>query len=153
MTNRALPDETTSLTQLAPFHLAIPVSDIAMSKQFYGEIMGCSQGRSADEWVDWNFYGHQLVTHKVASMPAVAGYNHVDGKQVPVPHFGIVLPWAQWEALAERFRQHNYPMYIEPYVRFKGKPGEQGTFFLFDPSENALEFKTFKNTKDLFATS
>ena len=136
---------------VSPFHLAIPVNDIAQAKHFYGDIMGCSQGRSAKEWVDWNFYGHQLVTHKVETMPNVAGYNHVDGKQVPVPHFGIVLPWAQWQTLAARFKQHQYPMYIEPYTRFEGKPGEQGTFFLFDLSKNALEFKTFKNIKDLFA--
>lgn len=144
-------DSSNTSSALSPFHLAIPVSDIAKSREFYGEIMGCSEGRSAEHWIDWNFYGHQLVTHKVESMPSVAGYNQVDGKQVPVPHFGIVLPWQDWEILAAKFEQHSYPMVIEPYIRFKGQPGEQGTFFLFDPSKNALEFKTFRNVKDLFS--
>ncbi|MCY7294722.1 VOC family protein [Alteromonas sp. a30] len=137
---------------LSPFHLAIPVTDIDKADAFYGGLMGCEKGRSSQQWIDWNFYGHQLVTHLVEEMPGVAGYNQVDGKKVPVPHFGIVLPWQQWEELADRFSKHDYPMYIEPYTRFAGKTGEQGTFFLFDPSDNALEFKTFKDMDTLFAS-
>lgn len=137
---------------LAPFHLAIPVTDINEAEHFYGDIMGCAQGRRSDHWIDWNFYGHQLVTHEVEDMPGVAGYSQVDGKNVPVPHFGIVLPWQQWHDLANRFKERDYTMYIEPYIRFAGKPGEQGTFFLFDPFENALEFKSFKDMGKLFSS-
>ena len=135
---------------ISPFHLAIPVTDIAEADKFYGDVMGCSKGRSDTHWIDWNFYGHQLVTHQVDEMPGVAGYNQVDGKSVPVPHFGIVLPWEQWQKLSARISSKGYTMYIEPYVRFEGKPGEQGTFFLFDPFDNALEFKSFKDMGKLF---
>lgn len=137
---------------LSAFHLAVPVTDIAKAEHFYGTLIGCEKGRSSDEWIDWNFYGHQLVTHLVEEMPQIAGYNQVDGKAVPVPHFGVVLPWDAWEELASRLSKHGYPMHIEPYIRFAGKTGEQGTFFLFDPSNNALEFKTFKDMSTLFAS-
>lgn len=137
---------------ISPFHLAIPVTDIDKAEAFYGGIIGCSKGRYCNQWIDWDFYGHQLVTHMVKEMPSVAGYNQVDGKAVPVPHFGIVLPWDKWEELANRIMEREYPMYIEPYVRFEGKPGEQGTFFLFDPCNNALEFKSFKEISNLFVS-
>lgn len=145
--------EETKLTMtqnISPFHLAIPVTDLEQAESFYGDTIGCSKGRSSHDWIDWNFYGHQLVTHVVKEMPGVAGYNQVDGKSVPVPHFGIVLPWSQWEELANRIVARQYKMYIEPYIRFAGKPGEQGTFFLFDPCNNALEFKSFKDMSNLF---
>ncbi len=137
---------------LSPFHLAIPVADLDKAEHFYGTLLGCEKGRSSDQWIDWNFYGHQLVTHLVEEMTQIEGYNSVDEKAVPVPHFGVVLPWKEWEELASRLSEHGYPMHIEPYIRFAGKTGEQGTFFLFDPSNNALEFKTFKDMSTLFAS-
>lgn len=136
---------------LRPFHLAVPVHDISMARKFYGEIMGCSEGRSSDHWVDFDFYGHQFVAHLKAGMTANLHENPVDGHQVPVPHFGVVLDWDDWEELADRFRKADLNFIIEPYIRFEGQPGEQGTFFLKDFSGNALEFKSFKNMDQLFA--
>ena len=134
------------MTSLPPFHLAIPVVDIAGSRAFYGELLGCSEGRSAERWVDYNFYGHQLVVHMTdAPRPAVENSNPVDGHDVPVPHFGVVLEMDQWEALAQRLRDAGVEFVIEPYIRFKGEPGEQATMFLLDPSGNALEFKAFRD--------
>ena len=138
---------------LSPFHLAIPVYDLAAARTFYGEVFGLEEGRSSTQWVDFNFYGHQLVIHehpKTVSQENVHR-NPVDGHDVPVPHFGIILGWEQWEALAERLRSFGTEFVIEPYIRFKGQVGEQATMFLFDPCGNALEFKAFKDMRQLFA--
>lgn len=136
---------------LSPFHLAIPVSDLELSRAFYGGLLGCAQGRSAEHWVDFNFYGHQLVCHLVEGHASNAS-NPVDGHQVPVPHFGLVLEMAQWKQLVERLRQNNVAFVIEPYVRFAGQVGEQATMFLLDPCGNALEFKAFADIEgQLFA--
>nr|WP_214658217.1 VOC family protein [Pseudomonas folii] len=138
---------------LAPFHLAIPVHDLAAARHFYTHIFGFTEGRSSDHWVDYDFYGHQLVIHehpKTASQES-AGTNVVDGHDVPVPHFGVVLSWEDWEILAERLRSQSIKFVIEPYVRFKGEVGEQATMFFFDPCGNALEFKAFKDIGQLFA--
>jgi extradiol dioxygenase family protein len=137
---------------LSPFHLAIPVSDLEASRTFYGKHVGCEQGRSSDKWIDWNFYGHQLVTHLVDKMPQGDVANQVDSKSVPVPHFGLVLPKGDWQALSKRLEQAGYAFHIAPYIRFKGEVGEQGTFFVFDPSGNALEFKFFEDMSQLFAS-
>ena len=138
---------------LTPFHLAIPVYDLAAARQFYGDVFGCSEGRSSDHWVDFNFFGHQLVIHYQAQSAAQerALSNPVDGHDVPVPHFGVVLDWDQWEALAERLKSRETAFVIEPYIRFKGQVGEQATMFLLDPCGNALEFKAFKDISQLFA--
>ncbi|GLW66082.1 glyoxalase [Actinomadura rubrobrunea] len=144
--------------QLPPFHLAIPVDDLEAAREFYGTVLGFSQGRSDARWIDWNFMGHQVVTHQVGDGPsdtprdAVAGTNAVDGHQVPVPHFGLVLPVEEFHALADRLRAAGVQFVIEPYVRFKGEPGEQWTMFLLDPAGNALEFKAFADMDQLFAT-
>jgi extradiol dioxygenase family protein len=137
---------------LAPFHLAIPVHDLAAARAFYGGLFGCSEGRSSAQWVDFDLYGHQLVAHLDASArPRVATHNAVDGHDVPVPHFGVVLAWDDWHALAERLKAAGQRFEIEPHVRFQGQVGEQATFFLYDPSGNALEFKAFKDPSRLFA--
>lgn len=135
-----------------PFHLAIPVTDLKAARAFYGDLLGCSQGRSSEHWIDWNFFGHQLVTHKVAEMPSQPAPNEVDDKAVPVPHFGVVLAWEQWQTLADALTAAGTEFIIAPYVRFKGQVGEQATLFLLDPSGNALEFKAFKNIEQLFAS-
>lgn len=143
---------------LPPFHLAFPVDDLAAARRFYGEVMGCAEGRSSEEWIDFDFHGHQIVAHLV---PVQAGAKknrdiastHVDGHGVPVPHFGLVLEMAAWEALAERLRAGGCDFVIEPTIRFKGQPGEQATMFLRDPSGNALEFKAFVDMGKLFATT
>ncbi|MGV9799851.1 VOC family protein [Mycobacterium sp. NPDC003449] len=138
---------------LAPFHLAIPVHDIESARTFYGTVLGFAEGRSDTQWIDWNFGGHQVVTHQVAASAAerVAGTNPVDGHQVPVPHFGLVLPVPEFRALADRLRSTGIEFVIEPYVRFQGEPGEQWTMFFLDPSGNALEFKAFADLSQLFA--
>jgi uncharacterized protein len=128
---------------LQPFHLAIKVRDIAEARDFYGGRLGCAEGRSAETWVDFDFYGHQLVCHLAPDAGSGIHHNPVDGDQVPVPHFGVVLEMAEWEALAERLRQADTEFVIEPHVRFRGQPGEQATLFFLDPSGNALEFKSF----------
>jgi uncharacterized protein len=133
------------------FHLAIPVDDIARAREFYGGVLGLSEGRSADAWVDWNFYGHQLVTHRAPARDRDAGRNHVDGHEVPVPHFGLLLSTADFEALAERLKAAGVDFVIEPYLRFAGEPGEQWTMFLRDPAGNALEFKSFADESQVFA--
>ena len=134
-----------------PFHLAIPVDDLKTAEAFYGELLGCERGRSDSRWIDWNFYGHQLVTHCVDTMPSAPQQNAVDSHAVPVPHFGVVLDMADWQALAEKLQAVGTEFVIEPYVRFKGQPGEQATMFLHDPAGNALEFKAFKSLEQLFA--
>lgn len=134
----------------APFHLAIPVVSLDKALSFYGELLGCERGRESDEWIDWNFFGHQLVTHKVAGMPSRPAPNTVDDKAVPVPHFGVVLDMSDWQALADKLTQANVEFVIEPYLRFKGQTGEQATMFLLDPDGNALEFKAFKEKTQLF---
>jgi hypothetical protein len=134
-----------------PFHLAIPVTNLAQASAFYGTLMGCEQGRCSEQWIDWNFFGHQLVTHLVATMPILPEPNEVDSKAVPVPHFGVVLSMSEWKALAQKLVAAEQTFVIEPYIRFEGKVGEQGTFFLFDPAGNALEFKGFADDSQLFA--
>jgi extradiol dioxygenase family protein len=135
--------------QLTPFHLAIQVRDIDEAREFYGSKMGLSEGRSSEQWIDFNFFGHQLVTHlnpvigKDGSVNSIA--NHVDGHGVPVPHFGVVLTMEQWQTLADSVSEFIEEFLIEPYVRFKGEPGEQATMFFTDPSGNALEFKAFND--------
>jgi len=138
---------------LSPFHLAVPVYDLPAARRFYGEAFGLAEGRSSERWVDFNFFGHQLVIHEHPRTPsqAQAFTNPVDGHDVPVPHFGIVMEWSEWEALAARLRSFGVRFVIEPYVRFEGQVGEQGTMFLYDPCGNALEFKAFKDMGQLFA--
>ena len=136
--------------KLPPFHLAFPVHDIAAARAFYGELLGCPEGRSSARWVDFDFFGHQVVAHLVDG-GREAGANPVDGDAVPVPHFGAVLDWKEWEALAGKLRAAEHPFVIEPRVRFRGEVGEQGTFFVRDPSGNALEFKAFRDPARLFA--
>lgn len=138
--------------ELNPFHLAIPVHDLAAARAFYGQLFGCPEGRSESTWVDFNLYGHQLVAHLDPTVgPRVQATNPVDGHEVPVPHFGVVLEWRQWHALVERLRAAGAAFVIKPHVRFKGAVGEQATFFLYDPSGNAVEFKAFQDLTQLFA--
>lgn len=134
------------------FHLAIPVDDLGRARSFYGGVLGLPEGRSSGAWVDWDLHGHQLVTHQVASAPSGAAGNPVDGHDVPVPHFGLVLPVEEFHALASRLRDAGVEFVIEPYLRFAGEPGEQWTMFLRDPAGNALEFKAFRDESQLFAT-
>lgn len=142
------------LKTIQPFHLAVPVTDIQAARKFYGELLGCKEGRSTENWVDFDFFGHQLVIHyKAADEVQASGkhYNPVDGYDVPVPHFGVVLNWVDWESLERRLNSANVAFLIKPYIRFKGQVGEQATMFLLDPSGNALEFKAFRDTSQLFA--
>ncbi|HUE93800.1 VOC family protein [Pseudomonas sp.] len=138
---------------LSPFHLAIPVYDLTACRTFYGELLGCAEGRSSAHWVDFNFFGHQLVIHQSpkTSTQIEAHSNPVDGHDVPVPHFGVVLDWDDWHALAARLQAGGTQFVIEPYVRFAGQVGEQATLFFLDPCGNALEFKAFKDIGQLFA--
>jgi len=137
---------------LCPFHLAIPVHDLAAARAFYGGLFGCPEGRSSSEWVDFDLFGHQLVAHLDRSRRAnVQTTNAVDGHDVPVPHFGVVLSWQAWHALADRLAEAGQCFVIEPGIRFRGQIGEQATFFLYDPSGNALEFKAFQDPGQLFA--
>ncbi len=136
---------------LPPFHLAFPVDDLAAARRFYGELLGCAEGRSSDEWIDFDFHGHQIVAH-LAEDSGDRASNPVDGHDVPVPHFGLVLAMEDWEELAERLKEAGTEFVIEPTVRFKGKPGEQATMFLRDPAGNALEFKAFADVGQLFAS-
>ena len=138
---------------IAPFHLAFPVTDLARARAFYGGLLGCPEGRSSSEWIDFDFFGHQIVAHLAPpKAPAAADHhNAVDGHEVPVPHFGVVLDWEAFHALAERLRDGGMKLVIEPYVRFSGQVGEQATMFFRDPSGNALEFKAFRDRAQLFA--
>jgi len=135
---------------LPPFHLAFPVDDLAAARTFYGEFLGCPLGRESESWIDFDFFGHQITCHLVAQMPVISA-NGVDGKQVPSSHFGAILAWDDWHALAERLKAGGVRFLIEPYIRFAGLPGEQATLFITDPSGNGLEFKSFKNPATIFA--
>lgn len=136
---------------LQPFHLAMPVDDLAAARKFYGQLIGCEEGRSTESWVDWDFFGHQFVTHlKPGQKNKPAAINPVDGYSVPVPHFGVVLEWQQWHSFADKLKENNIEFVIEPYVRFRGEIGEQATMFFRDPSGNSLEFKAFKDPSQLF---
>jgi|APFEC2959095171_1045051.scaffolds.fasta_scaffold00520_26 extradiol dioxygenase family protein len=136
---------------LPPFHLAFPVDDLEAARAFYGGVMGCAEGRSSAEWVDFDFHGHQIVAHLAPGKAGDRASNHVDGHGVPVPHFGLVLSMEAWEALAARLKAAGVAFVIEPTIRFKGEVGEQATMFLRDPSGNALEFKAFADPEQLFA--
>jgi extradiol dioxygenase family protein len=136
---------------MSPFHLAFPVSDLAAARGFYGGVMGCPEGRSSPEWIDFNFYGHQIVAHLSPADAGAASLSAVDGHGVPVRHFGMVLPMADWQAMAERLKSAGTKFVIEPYIRFKGEPGEQATMFFQDPSGNAIELKAFSDISRLFA--
>ncbi len=139
-----------NVCSLAPFHLAIPVNNLEEAKNFYGEILNCTEGRSSDKWIDYNFFGHQLVIHLDQSNKKKS-FNYVDGENVPIPHFGVVLEWNNWNMLKEQLENTSIQFIIKPYIRFLGKIGEQATMFFLDPSGNALEFKSFKNMDQLFA--
>jgi extradiol dioxygenase family protein len=141
------------VTQLRPFHLAFPVDNLEAARKFCGETMGCPEGRSSDEWIDFDFYGHQIVAHLAPGAVAAAAQaaNAVDGHDVPVPHFGIVLTLEDWHALAERLTAAGVKFEIAPYVRFAGQAGEQATMFFRDPSGNAIEMKAFADLGQLFA--
>ena len=123
---------------MRPFHLALAVHDLAAARAFYGDLLGCREGRKTDSWIDFDLYGHQIVAHLHRDMKAMDGQNPVDGRDVPVPHFGVVLQMDAWRALADRLTSAGVRFLIEPYVRFKGEPGEQATLFFMDPSGNAL---------------
>lgn len=138
------------MSKLRPFHLAVPVKELQETRSFYREIMGFEEGRSSDRWVDFNMYGHQFVIHMVDHHEEGES-NPVDGHNVPVPHFGVVLEWEDWENLRDRLIDSSIQFIIEPYIRFKGEVGEQATMFFLDPSGNALEFKAFKNDEQIFA--
>lgn len=139
------------MSGLSPFHLAVPVHDLSEARNFYGDFLGCSEGRSSDEWIDFDLFGHQFVAHLNKNMKAENHVNAVDGHGVPVPHFGVVLEWEAWEVLAKKMKARGAQFVIEPYIRFKGEVGEQATMFFLDPSGNALEFKAFKDIGQLFA--
>ena len=137
---------------IRPFHLAIKVDDLSTARDFYGQLMGCKEGRSSDEWIDFDFFGHQVVVHLSDCQSRDSSANHVDGNDVPVPHFGIVLDMSSWQILAEKLSKAKVDFLIPPTLRFKGKPGEQATMFLRDPAGNALEFKAFRDDKMLFSS-
>jgi uncharacterized protein len=137
---------------LTPFHIAVPVHDISAARQFYGGVLGCPEGRSAPAWVDFDLFGHQFVCHLNPNMKVSIHHNPVDGHDVPVPHFGVVLEMQDWVTLAKRLQDNCTKFFIEPHIRFKDEVGEQATMFFYDPSGNALEFKAFKDMGQLFAT-
>ncbi|HXS13202.1 MAG TPA: VOC family protein [Acidobacteriaceae bacterium] len=139
------------MSALRPFHIAFPVDDLAAARRFYGTVLGCPEGRSADHWIDFDLFGHQIVAHYKPRPTAAVHSNPVDGHDVPIPHFGVVLTQADWEALAQRVRAAGVKFIIEPYTRFKGEVGEQSTMFFLDPAGNALEFKAFADLSQLFA--
>lgn len=136
---------------LPPFHLAFPVHDLAAARAFYGGLLGCTEGRSSAEWIDFDFFGHQIVAHLAPARSSDAAVNHVDGHGVPVPHFGVVLAMVDWRALADRLAAAGIEFAIAPTIRFAGQPGEQATMFFRDPSGNALEIKAFEDPARLFA--
>ncbi|MBW1294907.1 VOC family protein [Aquimarina litoralis] len=139
------------MSTLPPFHLAIPVDNLAIARNFYNDVLNLSEGRSSDHWVDFDFFGHQLVIHyKQKSENDTEHHNSVDGKEVPVPHFGIILEWDTWHNFAKMLSEKKVSFVIEPYIRFKGEVGEQATMFFYDPCGNALEFKSFKDPSQIF---
>lgn len=141
------------MTGIPPFHLAFPVHDLVAARRFYGELLGCEEGRSSEQWIDFDFFGHQIVAHATTGGEGGSkDSNPVDGHDVPIPHFGLVLDMPRWTELADRLRAAQVEFVIEPYIRFEGLPGEQATMFLLDPSGNALEFKAFRDPRQLFAT-
>ena len=139
------------MDSVSPFHVAIPVYNLSECRTFYREVLGCEEGRSSDQWVDFNLFGHQVVIHYKPRSEEALHTNPVDGKDVPVPHYGVVLPWERFQLFAERLRGKGVEFVIEPYIRFKGQVGEQATMFFLDPAGNALEFKAFRNMEQLFA--
>ena len=138
------------MRKINPFHLAFPVDDLDKARHFYGTILGCAEGRSSDQWIDFDLFGHQIVTHLTHEKSA-QHHNPVDGHNVPVPHFGVVLDWDEFHVFAERIKSAGINFVIEPYIRFKGETGEQATMFFLDPAGNALEFKSFFDPSQLFA--
>jgi uncharacterized protein len=138
------------MSNLTPFHLAFPVDNLEAARRFYGGVLGCPEGRSSESWIDFDLFGHQIVAH-LAERPTKEHANKVDGHDVPVPHFGVVLPPVEWNALAQRLKASGVAFVIEPYTRFAGEPGEQSTMFFLDPAGNALEFKAFADVGQLFA--
>jgi extradiol dioxygenase family protein len=141
------------MNKLTPFHVAVPVYDLQEARTFYREVLGCAEGRSSEQWVDFNLFGHQFVIH-LKPKPADENLHHfnpVDGHDVPIPHYGVVLEWDAWHELVDRLKSFGIKFVIEPGIRFAGKPGEQATMFFLDPSSNALEFKAFKDMEQLFA--
>lgn len=139
-------------TQIPPFHLAFAVTDLAATEAFFTELLGCKTGRKAPRWIDFDFFGHQITAHLVDEALPAAETNPVDGEKVPSRHFGAILPMPEWKAMAHRLQQANIPFLIEPQIRFEGEAGEQATMFFRDPSGNALEFKSFKDSAMIFAT-
>lgn len=139
------------MSQFKPFHLAFPIRDIEETRNFYGDLLSCEIGRSTDKWIDFNFFGHQLSAHVKPEELAHAETNIVDGKNVPVRHFGVILPWKEWHDLADKLKANGIEFVIEPYIRFKGEVGEQATMFFLDPCGNALEFKSFQDENQIFA--
>jgi len=138
------------MSAIRPFHLAIPVHDLEIAREFYGDILGCSTGRESENWIDFNFFGHQLVTHLDKNMNISDSTNTVDGNRVPVPHFGIILKKKDWDTLAKKLSAANVDFIVEPRTRFKDNTGEQSTMFIKDPSGNALEFKSFQDDGHIF---
>ncbi|WP_143959209.1 VOC family protein [Litoribacter populi] len=139
------------MTQYNPFHLAFPIRDIEETREFYQNLLGCEIGRSTDKWIDFNFFGHQLSAHVKPEELQQAKSNEVDGKNVPVRHFGAILEWEAWQELADKLKAYGIDFIIEPYIRFEGEVGEQATMFFLDPSGNALEFKAFQDREQIFA--
>lgn len=135
-----------------PFHLAFPVKDLETTREFYQGLIGCKIGRTSDSWIDFDFFGNQVTAHLNPGELQMAATNEVDGEKVPVRHFGAILEWQQWHDMVDRLREKNINFVIEPYIRFEGQPGEQATMFFYDPSGNALEFKSFKDKSHIFAT-
>lgn len=140
------------MSSIAPFHIAIPVHNLSECREFYRNILNCEEGRSSDHWVDFNLFGHQLVIHYKPKSEENIHTNPVDGKNVPVPHYGVVLPWDVFESFSKELQEKGVNFVIEPYIRFKGEVGEQATMFFLDPAGNALEFKAFKDLSQLFAS-
>ncbi len=136
---------------MQPFHLAFPVNDLKKARAFYEGILGCGVGRTSERWIDFDFWGNQITAHLVEENNDRATTNPVDGKSVPVKHFGAILEMSEWESLAKKLKEHSTEFIIEPYVRFKGEAGEQATMFFLDPSGNAIEFKSFKDFNQIFA--
>jgi len=138
-------------TKIPRFHLAFPVKELEKTMTFYRDLLGCKTGRSSDKWIDFDFWGHQVVAHVSPDDAGKSASNEVDGHAVPAKHFGVILNWGEFHDLADRLKEHEIDFVIEPYVRFEGKPGEQATMFFLDPSGNALEFKAFRDESQIFA--